>query len=115
MRVKNIITELVMLVGYGLVEWLVNRLIRRQKKPVHLLWVWTTLLIISCLINLTFYWFAYPVIIWMLIGIGLVIHQLWASHQFLYQRFWPRFWQLTVFFWLVAFVLSLLGNRLPVV
>ena len=65
--------------------------------------------------NLTFYWFAYPVIIWMLIGIGLVIHQLWTSHQFLYQRFWPRFWQLTVFFWLVAFVLSLLGNRLPVV
>jgi hypothetical protein len=112
---KMIITELVMLLGYGVVEMLANRLLRQKKPARRLLWAWTIILLISSFWNLGFYWFAYPMIGWMLIGIGMVVRQLVANHQFLYQRFWPAFWRLSVFFWTVIFILSLFSWNLPVV
>lgn len=113
--IKKIILELVMLGAYFLVERWGSRILFGTGTNYHLHWAWVVLLFLAAYWNLGGYWFAYPVIGWMLIGLGLVGSQLWGSHQLIYSRYWPVFWQLSFYYAGVVFVLSLLGGQLPLV
>lgn len=112
---KKILMELVFLGAYYLIERGGSRLLFGPGRPHHLHWAWTALLLLVAAWNLGGYWFCYPVIGWMLLGIGLVGAQLVANHQLIYARYWPAFWQLSTYYAAVVVLLSLLGGQLPLV
>lgn len=109
---KKLLWEGILLLAYFGVERLFGLLIRRPKRWFN--WLWTLLLLLIAAWNLGPYWFAYPLAGWMIIGLALVFLQLIARKEFLYHRFWPAFWRLSVVYALIVAVGSIFLMNLPI-
>lgn len=111
MEIKQLLLEFLIGAAFWGLEWLVQRLFGRPKQ--HSQAGWALLLMALTEANLGFYWFAYPMIGWMLLGIGLVVLQLTARREFLYQRYWPAFWRLSFLYASVVWAGSCFLMQLP--
>lgn len=112
MEIKKVLIEIFIIAVYWGIEWLIGHLF--HLKNYYFKWVWTLLLMAIAEANLGFYWFAYPVIVWMVIGIGLVFIQLGARKEFIYQRYWPAFWRISFFLALLVSISSLFAMNLAI-
>lgn len=65
--------------------------------------------------NLGIYWVAYPIALWMVWALLLIILQTVHNHEFIYRRYWPVFWRLSTYYAVLIFILSLISAKLPLV
>ena len=84
---------------FGLVENLIGKVFHfaRRHRHVHSPVAWTIILWLLSIYNIaSLYWIAYPVAIWMIVAIILIIVQTVHYGEFIYRRYWPVFWRLSV-------------------
>lgn len=112
---KKILVEILIVLLFYLLErvWRVVRL----KRPfgAHQHWIWSVLWWVLAVLNLGGYWIAYPLIGWMVIGIGLIFVQAIGNHQFVYATYWPVFWRLSFYYSGLVWVVSLFLHHLPLI
>lgn len=103
-----------------LIIWLLEKLIHHifrhywQDKRSHAWWLWTLLLWYFIGQNFaSVYWLAFPIAIWMIWAIGLVVIQAVHNREFIYRRFWPVFWRLSAWYAFIVFVISTFCHHLP--
>lgn len=113
MNYRQILFEVLMIIGYWLLEKLAVMLFKPAKK--HANWLWSILLLAISLWNLGPYWFCYVLIVWMVLSIVLIFWQLLGNHQFIYRQYWPAFWRITTVMAFVAGIVSVVGFYLPMV
>lgn len=108
--------QVVVLVILWLLEKLIHRIFQRywRGRHPHLWWLWTILLWIFIGQNFaSLYWLAYPIAVWMVWAIGLVIMQAVHNHEFIYRRYWPIFWRLSAWYAILVFIISTFCHHLP--
>lgn len=105
-----------------IVVWFVEKLIgkvfhfARRHRHVHSPVIWTILLWLLSIYNIASpYWIAYPIAAWMIIAIILIIAQTVHYREFIYRRYWPVFWRLSVILAAIVFVVSLFCQNLPLI
>lgn len=113
MMVRQLLMEVVIIVGYFLLEKLTVKLFKLKTSTN--VWVWTAMLMVLSLLNFGIYWYSYVLIVWMALGIGLIFLQLKADHQFLYRIYWPAFGRISMVIAIFAFITSLFGTYLPTI
>lgn len=114
---QRLLIELLILVCYWFVEKLffmvfVNMKITKRGM-VHHPSAWMILFLILAWWNLGYYYIAYPLLLIALLGIGLVVKQVVAQHEFLYSQFWPTFWNLGCGVTIISYVVSIFCHNLP--
>ncbi|MCH3922494.1 hypothetical protein [Limosilactobacillus sp.] len=109
---RQLLIELLIVIILWVLTVLWRRLSRRRR---WLRVVWTLVLWLLILWNLDVYWVAYPIALWMIWALALIALQSVHNHEFLYRRYWPVFWRLSLFYALVVFAGSLFCNGLPLV
>lgn len=114
---QRILIELLIIVCYWFIEKMFYMVFLNIKKPrrtvIHHPSSWTIIMLILACWNLGYYYLAYPLIVISLLGIGLVIKQFMFNHEFLYQRFWPSFWNLGCLLMVISYVVSIFCHQLP--
>lgn len=114
MNYRLALLQIILLLIIWLVESLLAKVFRGNKK--HSPIIWTILLWILTIYNIASpYWLAFPIAGWMIAAILLIIIQTVHYHEFIYRRFWPAFWRLSVFLAAIIFVGSLFCQHLPLV
>lgn len=115
---RLVILEIVFLIIAGVAERLLLRIFRPTRKPRqrHLWWGWTLTLWVMIVINLGYYWPAYPLALWMILALLLIFIQVVHNHEFIYRRYWPVFWRYSAYYALLVYVGGLVAvNWLPLI
>lgn len=110
--------QLMLLVVIWFVENLIGKVFHfaRRRRHVHSPVVWTIILWLLSVYNIaSLYWIAYPIAIWMIAALLLIVVQTVHYGEFIYRRYWPVFWRLSVILAAIFFVGSLLCQNLPLV
>ena len=110
--------QLILLVVIWFVENLIGKVFHfaRRLRHVHSPVAWTIILWLLSIYNIaSLYWIAYPVAIWMIVAIILIIVQTVHYGEFIYRRYWAVFWRLSGNLAVIGFVGSLLCQNLPLI
>lgn len=118
MNYRIALLQIILLIIVWFVENLGNKVFHGNHKHrhKHSPAVWTILLWVLSIYNIaSLYWIAYPITIWMVIAITLIIGQTIHYNEFIYRRYWPVFWRLSVIVAIATFVFSLFSQNLPII
>lgn len=111
---RTLLQVLIILIFIG-VKYLCGRFMQR-KKHVTLWWALTAVLFwLLDGWNFGLYWIAYPVAVWMVLALALIVIQLVHNHEFLYRRYWPPFWRGSAWLAIISFGASIFAGSLPLV
>lgn len=111
---RTLLQVLIILIFVG-VKYLCGRFMQ-GKKHVTLWWALTAVLFwLLAGWNFGLYWIAYPVAVWMILALALVVIQLVHNHEFLYRRYWPPFWHGSAWLAIISFGASIFAGSLPLV
>lgn len=115
---RLVILQIVFLV----IVWIAERLLMRilqptsKKRQKHVWWWWTIILWLMTILNLGYYWPAYPLAVWMILALLLIFVQVIHNHEFIYRRYWPVFWHYSAYYAAVVYLGGLLVvNWLPLI
>lgn len=111
----HIIMQVLVVLLLWLLLRLLGRFISRARRKRIGCYTWTLAFWVMSLINLGVYWIAYPVALWMILALGLIFLQLIHNHEFIYRRYWPVFWPLSMCYAGLVFVVSLFSGWLPLI
>lgn len=114
-KYQQILLEIIVIILLFFAERLYKQLVRHPRAHWHCWWGWTIVLWIMIIHNLGVYWFAYPVALWMILALLLVLLQVVHNHEFLYRRYWPVFWRFSTYYAEIVFILSLGSGQLPLI
>lgn len=105
---KQIILQIVIITLVSVIITLMRRILHRWwPRFFRYSTVWPFLMGYYSSINLTWRWFSYPMMLWALIGILIVIGQILVSGELIYHRFWRFFWKITVFYATIVYIASI--------
>lgn len=110
--------QIILLVIIWFVENLISKIFHsaRQHRHKHHPVVWTVVLWLLSIYNIaSLYWIAYPIAIWMVVAIILMIGQTLHYGEFIYRRYWPVFWRLSVILSGLTFIISFFCQHLPLI
>lgn len=111
---RTLLQLLIILIFIG-IKYLCGRFMQ-GKKHATLWWAFATVLFwLLAWWNLGVYWIAYPIAVWMVLALVLIIIQLAHNHEFLYRRYWPPFWRVSGWTAIISFGLSIFAGALPLV
>ena len=114
---QKLLIDDAIIIGIYVLQLIVFRLLQITPRLgcQKLNWAWGIMLMLLAYLNLGFYWFAFPVIGWMIIGLTIVVIQWHRTHELVYRKYWTAFWQWTYVYATVVFIGSLFGTALPVI
>ena len=75
----------------------------------------TALFFILAFWNFGWYWSAYPIIVWMVLALALIVVQVAHNHEFIYRRYWPPFWRCSMYLAVISFACSIFAGFLPLI
>ncbi|MBD7894278.1 DUF3397 family protein [Limosilactobacillus sp. Sa3CUN2] len=111
--------QVILLIIVWFVEDLISKVFhhyRHQHHHKHSPIIWTIILWLLSIDNIrSLYWIAYPIATWMIIAILLIIGQTIHYNEFIYRRYWPVFWRLSVIVATITFIVSLFCQNLPLI
>lgn len=112
---RKVFLQVLIILIYVGVRYLARRIFHAQRHRQE--WRICTVILFWALAcwNLGYYWIAFPIAVWMLWSLILIILQVVHNHEFLYRRFWPPFWYSSMVIAVVTFALSLFAGALPLV
>ena len=99
--------QLILLVVIWFVENLIGKVfhLARRHRHIHSPIIWTIILWLLSVYNIaSLYWIAYPIAVWMIVAILLIIVQTVHYGEFIYRRYWPVLWRLSVALAVIVFV-----------
>lgn len=104
--IRIIILEIILLVVVGIAERLLFKIRyhAKSKRVQHLWWLWTVIFWLLTIFNLGCYWPAYPLAIWMVLALILIVLQIAHNHEFIYRRYWPVFWRFSAYYALLVYL-----------
>lgn len=112
---QQILLQILIVLIYVGIRFMASRLFHGRKRVVGWQVLTTFLFFALSFWNFGWYWFAYPVAVWMILALVLIIVQVIHNHEFLYRHYWPVFWHYSTFIAVVSFVLSLFAGALPLI
>lgn len=114
MNYRMAFLQIILLIILWLLEKLARKVFRHQAR--HSLILWTVVLWLLSAYNIdSLYWIAYPIALWMVVALLLIIGQTIHYHEFIYRRYWLVFWRLSVIIAVITYVGSLFCQNLPVI
>ena len=112
---QRILLQVLLIFIFLGIRYLTGRFFRGRKRKLWWRGLTTLLFFALALWNFGWYWSAYPVLIWMLWALLLILLQVVHNHEFIYRRYWPPFWQYSLYIALIAFAGSIFAGALPLV
>jgi hypothetical protein len=104
---KVLLTQFITIIILSIVAAILRRVFYRfWPKPIHYFDFWPPVLLWFSYQNISIIWFAYVILIWSVITVSIVIYQWRHYHEFIYKRFVPVFWRLTLLYTAVAYMFS---------
>lgn len=111
---QRILLQLLIILIFVGIKYLVGRFFHGRHQN---LWQGLTTCLLFVLAGWNFgpYWIAYPVLVWMVWALSLIIIQVTHNHEFIYRRYWTPFWRVSLFIAVVSFITSFFAGMLPLV
>lgn len=116
-NIKRLVIQLLIFVVGVVLERIIivlqSPLAKKNGHRHHLAWFWSCLLLLLTCWNFGGYYFAYVLIVWMILAISLIIRQYHHYQELLYRRYWPAFWRMTFVVAVIAYLCSWALQNLP--
>lgn len=117
MNYKKLLIEIIVLVMFWLVEKLWSQITHIGRTEyhhrVHHFASWMILLFIMTWWLLGSYYIAYPLFLIMLVGLVLAVWQWGWGHEFIYRRYWQKFWRYNSLIIIASFIFANIFSKLP--
>lgn len=112
---QRVLFQILLILIFIGVKYLNGRFFRGRKRR-QLWWSMTTaLFFILAFWNFGWYWSAYPIIVWMVLALALIVVQVAHNHEFIYRRYWPPFWRCSMYLAVISFACSIFAGFLPLI